>query len=234
MKCADARAYIEAFIDSELTAAENLEVQAHLNRCVSCSGLYEGEERLRGILEEKLSTGKAPERLRARILSSIRPPARTMRHRRSIVAAAGILILPIAGLFLFTALETDELIASQLVAQHEATREGYCGSNSPDRVCVGEECTDNPRATLRDFFARHGTTMPCLHDLSSLGYGLAGGAVWTHKRWLICWTTQRHGEGRTISHGQVPSRVLREEVSTLLQVNGRTVLLVSASRTGMT
>lgn len=71
MKCQDLRRYLEPWLDDELSLETQLTILPHLENCSHCRALFESETRIRSRLQDALSAEVAPQRLRARIHSSL-------------------------------------------------------------------------------------------------------------------------------------------------------------------
>ncbi|MEA2640245.1 MAG: hypothetical protein QOF51_1639 [Chloroflexota bacterium] len=67
MNCSEAEARLNEFVDRELSEAEVIEVQHHLDSCPPCLRRYRFESHLRRVVRLACSE-MAPDSLRARIL----------------------------------------------------------------------------------------------------------------------------------------------------------------------
>ncbi len=57
------------YMDRELDEAASRRLQEHLRECRECGSRHEFEERLRAIIQEKCTAGRAPTALRRRVLA---------------------------------------------------------------------------------------------------------------------------------------------------------------------
>lgn len=234
MNCAEARDYLDRFMDGELSSPQGKELTEHLEGCRECAAICAGEEKLRSELKEQLGSIRAPQGLRARLTGTTASASSGARPLRWTLAAAALFVAALVVFLFVPGVESPQALASEVAQRHEATRQGYCGEHRPDTVCVCPRCGHDAEKSLRGFFRQHVAHDPCLHDLSALGYEFLGAAVWNHRGKLICWTTQRDASGHTISHGLISTPVAIEGKSAILKVDGRTVLLLATGRPGMT
>lgn len=72
MDCVEIQARLEQFVDRELSTAEAVEVQAHLDACPPCVRMYHFETSMRRLVR-RACCESAPESLRARILGASEP-----------------------------------------------------------------------------------------------------------------------------------------------------------------
>ena len=81
LDCAEARALIGPFVDSELSADDAQDLSLHLAGCAGCARQLKSQEQLK-VAVRKAGQAQAPEALRSRItaaLASARPPERQRR-----------------------------------------------------------------------------------------------------------------------------------------------------------
>lgn len=89
MKCAEARTFLQLYLDSELDPAKSLEVGRHLETCEECAGLFEAEKRLNTRVVACLRAKQQPTpQLWSKIETSIRRAsgAGAIKKRRRLVA----------------------------------------------------------------------------------------------------------------------------------------------------
>jgi anti-sigma factor RsiW len=77
MNCDEAQEWITALVDNELSAADRVAIDAHLNACVRCQGVYAQERRLKQEVRIASATITAPSALR----EMIQRPANRPRYR---------------------------------------------------------------------------------------------------------------------------------------------------------
>ena len=88
MKCHEARRLLDVFHDGELSVSENMKILEHLNLCVPCAEVYEGENALRTALKGQMGAVQAPAELDGRIRRRLDPSAPLPRWRMGAAAAA--------------------------------------------------------------------------------------------------------------------------------------------------
>lgn len=247
MKCHEAKRQLDLFMDGELSVQENLKVLEHLNLCVPCASVYEGEKGLRAMLRSQLGSERAPEGLAERLVSSLAESAPAQpgvlrlvsknpgRGRIfSAVAAAAFFLL--ALLFVLTTPgEKPRAFAAELATKHKQTHDGFCGLQRDDCLCVCSHCSSESENPVGKFFQRQVGTQTCVHDLSDLGYRVIGASVWRHRGRPVCWTVQRDEAGHTITHGLITTKIAMEP-GPLLLCDGvdRPVVLIPREGTDMT
>jgi anti-sigma factor RsiW len=79
MNCDEAQEWITALVDNELSAAERLAIDAHLNTCLRCQGIYAQECRLKQEVQIASAAISAPSALRKAIQRSASRPRRWRR-----------------------------------------------------------------------------------------------------------------------------------------------------------
>ncbi len=73
MKCAEARNFVQLYLDSELDAKNSFEVEQHLESCAECAGLFEAEKRFDQRLGRFLRSGAATRALWKNVEAQIAP-----------------------------------------------------------------------------------------------------------------------------------------------------------------
>jgi len=67
MNCAESKPLVGSYIDGELDAVHNLEMERHIAGCPSCAATQQSALTLRSLIREKAPYFRAPETLRARV-----------------------------------------------------------------------------------------------------------------------------------------------------------------------
>jgi len=218
MKCHEAKRHLDLFMDGELSVPENLKVLEHLNLCRPCSGVYEGEKSLRGVLRSTAGSDRAPAGLADRLATSLpkaeipfAPPV-SSRRRLISAAAAAVFTLATGTFFLSTPAEKPQAIAAVVAKMHEKTRAGFCGEKRDDSLCLCNGCCSDTNSShaVGNFFKSHGARQNCAHNLQDLGYKPIGASVWQRRGQPVCWTVWRDDQGHTITHGLVTTKIAME------------------------
>jgi len=234
MKCHDAKRRLDLFMDGELTVPENLQVLEHLNLCRPCAGVYEGEKALRAQLKAQLGAEKAPRSLYDRLARVSAPAGEAPRRRWGALAAAAFFVTLAAALLFTPPAEMPRLLAAEVSAKHDETRDGFCGHVGADRMCVCVNCSPERGDSMGRFFKRHVPYDVCAHDLAALGYAFAGAAVWEHRGAKVCWTIQQDGKGHAVTHALVATPLARSDAPIVLREGPHPVVMKSAGAPGMT
>ncbi|MCI0528527.1 MAG: zf-HC2 domain-containing protein [Nitrospira sp.] len=119
------------YLDGELDVKESLRVQNHLEECHYCLELFRREKDFIQILKSSVSTHKAPEGLRERLIDLLRPSAPTYSHFRSLfpfrtllVSTLAMLVMIVVGVILYALPKQVEKRHLELV---EAAVENHVG-----------------------------------------------------------------------------------------------------------
>lgn len=123
--CRDIEPMLTPYVDGEAPAADRSEVHAHLEACPPCRDAAANERTARevvGACRDRLR-GAAPSSLRARCAASAGRLGGDARWRpgwRTLVplSVAASLLLAIAGIFIYSAVNQVEALAAQLSADH--------------------------------------------------------------------------------------------------------------------
>lgn len=76
MLCDDVRRFAYFYLDGQLSQPKNLDFTYHIEHCRNCDDRMTIHRRLRSFVKTRVAPQPAPERLRERILSSVRAEAR--------------------------------------------------------------------------------------------------------------------------------------------------------------
>lgn len=177
MKCEEVRELLQAYIDSELDAANNLAVEQHLRQCPRCARMYGNDQVLHTTIKESSLSFQAPASLRARVRAALpaTTPARRSTPRVSWpwLSAAALLLLLLGG-FGFWAIAQlrsnpaeDSQMAQAVVDSHER-------SLADDHLV--DILSDNPNTLKSWFESRLGFSPPVI-NLTLQGYSLVGGRL---------------------------------------------------------
>src|ERR1051325_5068699 len=171
MDCPTCEAMVDAYVDGELSATENVAFEQALAVCPGCRARLESTREMSRLLHA-LPAEPAPDLLRARIereLRSIagRPREREREHVRWLAMAASLILALGVGWIGGSMLgpgtrETDALVAGYLrVAMSDS----------------GVEVASSDRHTVKPWFAGRIDYSPPVHDLTAQGFPLLGGRV---------------------------------------------------------
>ncbi len=129
MDCEELERSVDAFVDGEFEERERTEVQAHVSVCEPCRRMVEEHTRFQAALRSRLRcclgegapAGRAPARLRQRIIEALDHERRPLWRRPAVLAAAALLLLLLGGLALArqrtTLLESDPFV-EEAVRRH--------------------------------------------------------------------------------------------------------------------
>jgi len=193
MNCEEAMRLIDGYLDGELDAITNQEIESHLRDCRACQQAYETRRNLVQVIGSSMPYYKAPPELRRRIQSSLReeisgnglqvaskasrPQPHTTDARPSIrdfgshwswlALAAAVFLAALIGLSWFPRPGRDQLLATQLIAGHVRS----LMANHLTDVASSDQHTVKPWLDTKLDFA------PPVVDLGSEGFPLLGGRL---------------------------------------------------------
>jgi len=167
MDCPTCEAMVDAYLDGELSAADNAQFEAALEACPECRRRLEAGRAMGGLLRE-LPIEPAPDLLKARIERELRTIAGRPRERLRWMAMAASLIVAVSIGWVGGVLSgrpglgDDEFLSAYL------------------RVASSEHAVDvasTDRHTVKPWFAGRIDYSPPVFDLTVAGFPLEGGRV---------------------------------------------------------
>ena len=175
MRCASSRHLLELHLDGELSASESAEIQEHIENCASCSGLYQGLERLQSDIRTQVTRYRAPAQLQQSIQAALRkaaasePQAPHMHWNWMAVAASVLLFASMAWniAFLTSRDSATDVLAREVLSSHL-------------RSLMGTHLLDVPSSdqhTVKPWFNGKLNFSPDVKDFTSQGFRLVGGRV---------------------------------------------------------
>jgi mycothiol system anti-sigma-R factor len=175
LTCTEVQAGIHGYIDGELDAVRNLEIEQHLQQCAVCAQAYEADQALRRVISGNAQYFPAPTDLRKRIQSSIRQAGKsepifpTMPWRWLAVAAsvAFVVILTWALIPSLHGVDAEQLVAQEVVSNHVR-------SLMVDHVA---DVMSSDRHTVKPWFTGKLDFSPPVKDLAKEGFPLVGGRL---------------------------------------------------------
>jgi anti-sigma factor RsiW len=170
MNCDLANLYLDAFIDGELEAGVERELQEHLRDCLACQGAVWEIREFRSLFKRHAPRFNAPLQLRARVLAishrRSEPPFRLLRQHAWIGAAAALVLGMAAGFLALAPDHSKELSREAL--------EDYSESISAEPLV---EVASADFEVLQPWFSNQIGFSPPAIDLQNYGYELKGGRV---------------------------------------------------------
>ena len=175
MTCAEVQAGIHGYLDGELDAVRNLEIEQHLQHCAVCSQAYEADQTLQRTIKTGSHYYSAPTDLRKRIQSSIRQvgksePIFPVMPWRWLAVAASVAFVVLLAWALIPSLHGVD--AEQLVAQ--AVVSNHVRSLMVDHVA---DVMSSDQHTVKPWFTGKLDFSPPVKDLAKEGFPLVGGRL---------------------------------------------------------
>ena len=175
MTCTDIQAAIHGYLDGELDAVRNLEVEQHLQHCAVCSQTYKADQTLQGAIKTGSQYYRAPAHLRKRIQSSIRQGDKSERvvpamPWRWLAAAASVAVVVVLAWALVPSrygLDAEQLVAQEVVSSHVR-------SLMVDHVA---DVMSSDQHTVKPWFTGKLDFSPPVKNLTNEGFPLVGGRL---------------------------------------------------------
>lgn len=175
MTCTDIQTAIHGYLDGELDAVRNLEIEQHLQQCAGCSQTYKADQALQTAVKTGAQYYSAPADLRKRIQSSIRQvgksepifPAMPWRWLAVAASVAVVVILAWALSPRLHGLDTEQLVAQEVVSSHVR-------SLMVDHVA---DVMSSDQHTVKPWFTGKLDFSPPVKNLAKEGFPLVGGRL---------------------------------------------------------
>jgi anti-sigma factor RsiW len=172
MTCQSALPLIEPYIDGELDAAQQADIQLHLNECPSCAVVHRRLSDLSSDLRTLAPRYDASEALRARVQSSLRQAAPKSKIiawpiRQWAIAATVLLALSVGFNFFQLRSRSQSPVAQEIVSSHI-------------RSLIGEHLLDVPSTdqhNVKPWFNGKLDFAPDVKDFATAGFPLIGGRI---------------------------------------------------------
>jgi len=175
MDCVNVETLLDTYLDRELDAVRNLEIEAHLKGCARCSESFGDRQIIRHGLKTESLYFKAPADLQKRVQRSVRQAARAETppywFSLSWVKAAAPLAAAALGVLLLIPFiggpSSDELLTQDIVASHI-------------RSLMVNHLADVPSTdehTVKPWFNGKIDFSPPVSDLAKEGFPLVGGRL---------------------------------------------------------
>ncbi len=225
MNCDDVQDLIDGYVDGELDLVRSLEIEQHLQKCVSCMQEYKNRQ----ILHSAISNGnfyyRAPASLQKRIQSSMKsspPPLRGRVWRTLIAAAALTLLLLVAWNVVRLVLPTPptNAVTQEVLASH-------IRSLMPGHLV---DVSSSNQHTVKPWFDGKLDFSPPVVDLAQQGYPLIGGRLDYVRNQAVAALVYQHG-GHVINLFVWPESQSEGQGTTALTQQGYHIL--SWNRAGM-
>jgi mycothiol system anti-sigma-R factor len=173
LTCTDIQAAIHGYLDGELDAVRNLEIEQHLQHCAVCSQTYNADQSLQRAIKTGSQYYRAPAHLRKRIQSSIRQGNKSERvvpvmpWRWLAVAASVVFVVILAWALIPRGLDAEQLVAQEVVSGHVRSL----------MVAHVVDVMSSDQHTVKPWFAGKLDFSPAVNDLSKEGFPLVGGRL---------------------------------------------------------
>ncbi|HEU5398067.1 MAG TPA: anti-sigma factor [Gammaproteobacteria bacterium] len=186
MTCQELENQLHPYLDGELDAAEQADVEQHLEGCPDCQARLKDWRALHGALQAPELRFKASGTLRQRLQNELHKPQAARRHWERWAAAAAVAIVAVALGFKFIPHgdEDDAMVDSAVDQQEQAATSQH----------LTEFSSTNP-ALIQGWLSHQLPFVPPVSDLSAQGYALVGVRVDKVKGQPAAALTYRHGAG---------------------------------------
>ncbi|HSH40163.1 MAG TPA: anti-sigma factor [Chthoniobacterales bacterium] len=168
---------IGAYSDGELRAAQNLEIEQHLQGCPNCAPMRQEQRRMAEAIERHAPRFEAPPELRRQVLDSLRaqsseervlPFPQTQRWATWAIAALALIGAFVAGVFLASrGTGGGDFLTNEIVASHVRS---MMANHLADIVSTDQH-------TVKPWFVGKLDFAPPVADFAAEGFPLAGGRL---------------------------------------------------------
>ena len=175
MNCEESHLLLHGYLDGELDSSRSLEFETHLRGCEQCTAEFGKYKALSSAIRSSGEYFRAPENLRARIISEMRGSARSpspvrKNFARWQVLAGSIAAILVASFGLNAILarrSTESLIAQEVVASHARS---LMANHLVDVV-------SSDRHTVKPWLDKNLDFAPTVEDFAPHGFALVGGRL---------------------------------------------------------
>jgi anti-sigma factor RsiW len=200
MNCDLASLYLDAFVDGELEAGVEHQLQEHLRGCLACQGTVWEIREFRSLFRRHARRFKAPLQLRAKVLgitNRYRAKESFSLLRYAWIGAVAVLLLGLAAGFLALDSDHDEELSREAVAD-------YSESISGEPLA---ELASADFGVLKPWFSNQIGFSPPAINLSDYGYELKGGRVALLDKRAVVALVYKRGDDVLIIYCWPPKRV---------------------------
>jgi len=175
LTCTDIQAAIHGYLDGELDAVRNLEIEQHLQHCAVCSQTYNADQSLQRAIKTGSQYYRAPVGLRKRIESSVRQVGKSQRTLpmmpwRWLAVAASVAFVVIVAWALVPrlyGLDAEQLVAQEVVSSHVRSL----------MVAHVADVMSSDQHTVKPWFTGKLDFSPPVKNLANEGFPLVGGRL---------------------------------------------------------
>jgi anti-sigma factor RsiW len=191
MNCKEAQQSLDAYVDGELEATQQLALEAHCAECVSCRDVAERIAKCSLLIRMNIPVYKAPTQLKSKIRAALRKEDQPnfkwlIDHRRQIISAAALVVLSCALAWTYFSLSPsrEKALIAEAISNHSRSL----------MVSHLIDFASSDQHAVRPWFNEKLDYSPPVPDLTQAGYTLVGGRIDILEQRPVAAIVYQHGK----------------------------------------
>jgi anti-sigma factor RsiW len=191
MNCKEAMQLLDAYVDGELEAEQQLALEAHCAECASCKDAAERIAKCSLLIRMNIPVYKAPTQLKSKVRAALRKEDKPnfkwlIDHRRQIISAAALVVLSCALAWTYFSLSPskEKALIAEAISNHSRSL----------MVSHLIDFASSDQHAVRPWFNEKLDYSPPVPDLTQAGYTLVGGRIDILEQRPVAAIVYQHGK----------------------------------------